>query len=56
MNNEREQIINFLLAQCDQKNRVVEEQQKTIAGLQQQIAASLPKPDDSKKEVATQVN
>jgi hypothetical protein len=49
MNNEREQIINFLLAGCDQKNRTIEEQQKNIAELQQQIAASLPKPEDSKE-------
>jgi hypothetical protein len=34
--NEREQIINFLLQACDQKNAVIAEQQKKIAELEKQ--------------------
>lgn len=38
MNNEREQIINYLLGQCDQKNKVIEELQKQMAELNKQLA------------------
>lgn len=34
---EREQIINFLLARCDDKQRIIEDQQRTILGLQKQV-------------------
>lgn len=32
--NERDQMINFLLQQCDAKNRVIEELQKQVTELQ----------------------
>jgi hypothetical protein len=39
---EREQIINFLLQQCDAKNRIIEELQKQLA--ESQKAAAPPEP------------
>lgn len=40
--NEREQIINFLLQQCDQKNRIIEDLQKHNAEFQKQLAELAP--------------
>ena len=40
--NEREQIINFLLQACDQKNRLIEDLQKQHTELQKQLAALAP--------------
>jgi hypothetical protein len=42
--NEREQIINFLLQQCDQKNAIIAELQKKITELEkaQSPAATVP--------------
>jgi hypothetical protein len=45
----REQIINHLLQVADQKQRVIEEQQKQIAAFQQQTAASLPKQEATRE-------
>lgn len=36
--NEREQIINFLLQNCDAKQRTIEELQKRIAELEKRLA------------------
>lgn len=42
--NEREQIINFLLQQCDVKNGIIQELQKKLAELQKaQASVELPK-------------
>ena len=37
MNNEREQIINFLLQACDAKNQTIAQLQSQIADLQKQL-------------------
>ena len=46
---EREQIITFLLQQCDAKNKQIEQQQKLNAELQQRLAKyeapAEPKPE-----------
>ncbi len=34
---ERDQIINYLLQQCDMKNKTIQELQKQIADLQKQL-------------------
>jgi hypothetical protein len=43
--NEREQIINFLLQQCDAKNRMLEEFQKQITALQKEITENQGKKE-----------
>jgi hypothetical protein len=35
---EREQIITFLLQQCDLKNKIIEDLQKQVAELQQAVS------------------
>lgn len=37
--NEREQIITFLLQQCDAKNRIIEQLQQKVAELEKKAAA-----------------
>jgi len=39
---EREQIITYLLQQCDVKNKVIDELQKKIAELQKAATAAQP--------------
>ena len=45
MNNEREQIINFLLQACDAKNQTIAQLQSQVAELQKQLVPpSAPTP------------
>ena len=45
MNNEREQIINFLLQACDSKNQTIVQLQSQVAELQKQLAPpAVPTP------------
>ena len=42
MNNEREQIITFLLQACDAKNQTIAQLQANVAELQKKLAVSTP--------------
>jgi hypothetical protein len=45
MNNEREQIINFLLQACDAKNQTITQLQAQVAELQKQLTPpAVPTP------------
>lgn len=48
--NEREQIISYLLQQCDQKNRTIEDLQKQHAEVQKQLADLAPNTPNPPKE------
>ena len=45
--NEREQIINFLLQNCDGKQRIIEELQKRVAELEKQLVEYQPQDKEN---------
>lgn len=50
--NIREQIMTFLLQQCDVKDSVIEDQKKRIAELEKQLEASQPRDVPAEKAAA----